>query len=190
MEGWIYGNSSHRFLGSLWISTENIEPWDAEYSVGFCRGFSLNNFNLWSERDYRIYANSSHSLLLSHFCWHDLSLARNKVFGWLHSIMSFLYTLNAKLHLNITDLCCSLKDKISFSLSFMFKRFKELFFPQKACHMYVYVYICYLWKFQEVVMLMTSGILYLWSLSNSMLKIGFNYYYELQVEKDNFSIIL
>jgi hypothetical protein len=139
MEGWIYGNSSHRFLGSLWISTENIEPWDAEYSVGFCRGFSLNNFNLWSERDYRIYANSSHSLLLSHFCWHDLSLARNKVFGWLHSIMSFLYTLNAKLHLNITDLCCSLKDKISFSLSFMFKRFKELFFPPEGLS---YVCVC------------------------------------------------
>lgn len=34
------------YLGSLWTSTENTEPKDADYSVGSCRGLPLNNFNV------------------------------------------------------------------------------------------------------------------------------------------------
>lgn len=147
MEGWIYGNFFYRFLGSLWISIENIESWDVEYSVGFCRGFFLNNFNLWSERDYRIYVNLLYLLFLSYFCWYDLSFVRNKVFGWLYLIMSFLYILNVKLYLNIIDLCCSFKDKISFFLFFMFKRFKEFFFFLEGL---LYVCVCVYMLFLKI----------------------------------------
>lgn len=65
------------YLGSLWTVTENTKPSDSEYSVGYCRGLPPNNFNLWKESDYRIYANSLCSLTLCHFCGHDRSLARS-----------------------------------------------------------------------------------------------------------------